>query len=42
MTENVGNNNRNRSIKELKAEAKNRGHTGYSKLNRAADTLTES
>ena len=35
MTENFGNNNRNRSIKELKAEAKNRGHTGYSKLNRA-------
>jgi len=35
MTENFDNNNRFRSIKELKAEAKNRGHTGYSKLNRA-------
>ena len=35
MTENFENNNRNRTIKELKAEAKNRGHTGYSKLNKA-------
>jgi len=35
MTENFENSNRIRSIKELKAEAKNRGHTGYSKLNRA-------
>jgi len=35
MTENFENNNRNRSIKELKAEAKRRGHAGYSKLNKA-------
>ena len=35
MTGNFENNNRIRSIKELKAEAKNRGYTGYSKLNRA-------
>ena len=35
MTENFENNNRNRSIKELKAEAKRRGHTGYSKFNKA-------
>jgi len=35
MTENFENNNRNRTIKEFKAEAKRRGHTGYSKLNKA-------
>ena len=34
MTESFENNNRIRSVKELKAEAKNRGHTGYSKLSR--------
>jgi len=33
MTENFEN-NRNRSIKELKTEIKKRGHTGYSKLNK--------
>ena len=35
MTENFENNNRNRTIKELKAEAKRRGFTRYSKLNKA-------
>ena len=35
MTENFENNNRNRTIKELKAEAKKLGHTGFSKLNKA-------
>ena len=35
MTESFENNNRIRSIKDIKAEAKYRGHTGYSKLNRA-------
>jgi len=35
MTENFENNNRNKSIKELKAEGKKLGYTGYSKLNHA-------
>jgi len=35
MTENFENNNGIRSIKELKAEAKNNSHTGYSILDRA-------
>ena len=35
MTENFENNNRNGTIKELKAEAKKLGHTGFSKLNKA-------
>jgi len=35
MTENFENNNRNRTTKELKAEAKRRGFTRYSKLNKA-------
>ena len=35
MTENFENNNRNRTIKELKAEAKRRAFTRYSKLNKA-------
>jgi len=35
ITDNFEHNNRNRSIKELKAEAKKRGQTGYSKFNKA-------
>ena len=35
MTENFENNNRNMSITDLKAEAKRRGFTRYSKLNKA-------
>jgi len=35
MTESFENNNRTMSVKELKAEAKRRGFTRYSKLNKA-------
>ena len=35
MTENFENKSRNRTIKELKAEAIKLGHTGFPKLNKA-------